>query len=417
VGSRRRTPPGYGVLWTTVALDLVGFGIVLPILPLYAEHFGAGPWAATAIVATFSLAQFLAAPLWGRLSDRVGRKPVLVMALCGTAVGSLMTGLAGSLPLLFLGRAIDGASGSSYAVAQAAASDLAEPADRPRLLGLLGAAFGVGFVAGPVIGGLASLGSTKLPFLIAAALAATNAVVATVRLPETRAASEGAARDDPARRGWLPHVQAFRSGSGPGGPAGRRGQGPSLVRLAVLTLVGMLAFSGFESTFALLLDRRFGLSDGVIYTMFAAVGLLLVFVQGRLVARVHGGGRGSASVLRLAIALNAVGFAVLAVDGGWPTLVPALVLLTAGQGLLGPTLSSATAGVVTAGRRGEALGVQQSAGALGRVTGPLVAGGLFQGVGTGAPYVVAAALAVLCLGLVPDLVPDVGAVATDLSAG
>jgi MFS family permease len=400
VGSRRRTPPGYGVLWTTVALDLVGFGIVLPILPLYAERFGAGPWAATAIVATFSLAQFVFAPVWGRLSDRIGRKPVLVMALCGTAFGSLLTGLAGSLPLLFLGRAIDGASGSSYAVAQAAASDLADPADRPRLLGLLGAAFGVGFVAGPVIGGIASLGSAKLPFLLAAALAATNALVASVRLPETRHARDArdgrdgvsAAGDEPDRRSWLPHVRMFSGRSG-----------ATLARLVVLAMVGMLAFSGFESTFALLLDRRFGLSDGVIYTLFAAVGLLLVFVQGRLVGRIHARGRESSAVLRLAVILNAAGFALLAVDGGWVTLVPALVLLTSGQGLLGPTLSTATVGVVGAGRRGEGLGVQQSAGALGRVTGPLLAGGLFQAVGSGAPYVAAAALALLCIGIVPEL--------------
>jgi MFS family permease len=371
-----------------VAIDLVGFGIVLPILPLYAERFGAGPWAAAAIVATFSFAQFLAAPLWGRLSDRIGRKPVLVLALCGTALGSVLTGVAGSLPLLFVGRAIDGASGSSYAVAQAAVADIAEPADRPRLLGLLGAAFGVGFVAGPVIGGLASLGSTKLPFFIAAALAAANAVAAAFRLPETRAAAHATETH------WLvPPTRIFRE------PSGR-----TLLRLATLALFGMLAFSGFESTFALLLDRRFGWDDGVIYALFAAVGLLLVLVQARVVGRVHASGRGSSQVLRAALVANAAGFAVLSLDAGAAALAVALVLLTAGQGLLAPTLASATAGVVAAHRRGEALGVQQSAGALGRVTGPLVAGGLFQAVGTGAPYVVAACLALLCLGLVPDLV-------------
>jgi MFS family permease len=401
VGSRRRTPPGYGVLWTTVAIDLIGFGIVLPILPLYAKRFGAGPWAGAAIVATFSLAQFVAAPLWGRLSDRIGRKPVIVLALCGTAVGSLITGLAGALPLLFLGRAVDGASGSSYAVAQAAATDLAAPSERPRLLGLLGAAFGVGFVAGPIIGGFASLGSTKLPFFIAAGLAALNAVVALVRLPETR--TERTPRDE---RRWMPPTRVFRE------PAG-----PKLLRLAVLALVGMLAFSGFESTFALLLDRRFGLANGAIYTLFAGVGLLLVFVQGRLVAQVHAREHDASAVLRAAIVLDAVGFGVLAIDGGWATLVPALILLTVGQGLLGPTLSSATAGVVSSGRRGEALGVQQSAGSLGRVAGPLVAGGLFQAIGPGAPYVVAAVLAVLCLGIVPDLVPAAGVVGTEIPAG
>jgi DHA1 family tetracycline resistance protein-like MFS transporter len=393
-------PAGYGVLWTTVAIDLIGFGIVLPILPLYAEDFGAQAWVATMIVATFSLAQFLAAPLWGRLSDRFGRKPVLVLALCGTAIGSLVTGFAGSLPILFLGRAIDGASGSSYAVAQAAVADLAEPADRPRLLGMLGAAFGVGFVAGPLIGGLASLGSTKLPFFVAAALAATNAIAASVRLPETRRTEprgpetrRSGSSDAGAvvARRWAPPTRVFAE----------RG-GPTVLRLALLALVGMLAFSGFESTFALLLDRRFGLADGAIYALFAVVGLFLVFVQARLVGTLHCRGAGS-TVLRGALALVAAGLVLLAVDGGWLTLVPALLLLTLGQGLLGPTLSAATANSVDPHRRGEALGVQQSAGALGRVAGPILAGALFSGIGTGAPYAVAAALAVCCWPLVPEL--------------
>ena len=139
------------MVWVTVALDMVGFGIMLPVLPLYAEEFGASPAVAAAVLAVFSAAQMVAAPLWGRLSDRVGRKPVLVAALVGSSLGSLVTGLAGALWVLFLGRGLDGAAGSSYAVGQAAVADLAKPEDRPRLLGLLAAALGVGFVAGPLI--------------------------------------------------------------------------------------------------------------------------------------------------------------------------------------------------------------------------------------------------------------------------
>ena len=124
-GDRTPFPPGFGTIWTTVALDLIGFGIVLPILPLYAERFGASATTIGVLLASFSIAQLLLAPVWGRLSDRVGRKPVILISLFGTAAGSFLTGAAGSLPLLFLGRLVDGASGASVSVAQAAVADVA----------------------------------------------------------------------------------------------------------------------------------------------------------------------------------------------------------------------------------------------------------------------------------------------------
>jgi len=178
-------PPGFGTIWLTVALDLVGFGIILPILPLYGERFGASPVVIGLLVAAFSAAQFVFAPLLGRLSDRIGRKPVILVSLFGTAVGSLITGLAWAVWVLFLGRIIDGASGASVSVAQGAVTDLAPPPERPRLLGLLGAAFGVGFVLGPALGGLAAVVGERVPFFVAAFVAFVNALVAMRRLPET----------------------------------------------------------------------------------------------------------------------------------------------------------------------------------------------------------------------------------------
>lgn len=197
--SRPPLPAGFATIWTTVAVDLVGFGIVLPILPLYARRFHTTPLEATLLVAAFSAASFLCSPLWGRVSDRFGRKPILLVSLAGTAIGSLITGLAGGLALLMVGRIIDGASGASVAVAQAAAADLAGPADRARLFGLLGAAFGVGFVAGPALGSLAALGGPRLPFFLAAGIAAVNTAVAARRLPETHPV-----RTQPARPGFGP---------------------------------------------------------------------------------------------------------------------------------------------------------------------------------------------------------------------
>jgi len=385
------------VVWATVAMDMVGFGIILPVLPLYAEDFGASPAMAAAVIAVFSAAQMVAAPLWGRLSDRIGRKPVLIAALIGSSIGSLVTGLAGVLWVLFLGRVLDGASGSSYAVGQAAVADLAEPEDRPRLLGLLAAAFGVGFVAGPLIGSIAALGGRELPFFVAAALAAGNAIVALVRLPSGRSAGRSAG---------MPAGQSAGLGPKPGRLALWGAAGPAVRRLAVLSLVAMVGFAGFEATFAMLVEHRFpDVGDPTIYGLFALIGLLMVLVQTRIVGPVNAR-LGTRSTLRTALSLVAAGMVVLAMGGGWAGLAVALVLLVVGQGVFGPTLSNATVETVGADGRGSALGLQQSAGAFGRILGPLLAGVLFGRVAVGAPYLVAAALAVAALAVVPRRVAE-----------
>jgi len=364
---------------------MVGFGIVLPVLPLYAEDFGASPASAAALVAVFSAAQVVAAPLWGRLSDRLGRRPVLVAALVGSSVGSLVTGLAGALWVLYLGRMLDGFSGSSYAVGQAAVSDLAEPEDRPRLLGLLAAAFGVGFVAGPLIGSVAALGGRELPFLVAAALAAANACVAVVRLPGGRPVAASGDRG--------PRLVCTR---------GRwRSVGYKVRRLALLSLVSMAGFAGFESTFALLVARRFpNVGDPTVYGLFATIGLLMVLVQTRVVGPANAR-LGSRSTLRFALVAVATGMVVLSSGGGWVGLWVALVLLVLGQGVFGPTLSNVTVEEVGSVGRGAALGLQQGAGAMGRIVGPLMAGMLFDRVGVGAPYLAAAVLAAAAVAAVP----------------
>ncbi|MFN0091234.1 MAG: MFS transporter, partial [Acidimicrobiales bacterium] len=186
--SKAPLPAGYGVIWSAVALDLVGFGIVLPILPLYAERFGASPSVIGLVLAAYSVGQLVGAPILGRLSDRYGRKPVLLLALAGSSLGHLVTGLAGSVWVVLAARAVDGLSGGSVSVAQAAVADLAPPAARARLFGLLGVAFAVGFVVGPALGSLAALGGPRLPFFLAAGLSGLNALTGLRRLPETRPA-------------------------------------------------------------------------------------------------------------------------------------------------------------------------------------------------------------------------------------
>jgi multidrug resistance protein len=446
-GSERpKLPRGFGVIWTTVAIDLIGFGIVLPILPQYAERFGVGAALIGVLSASFSLAQLLFAPVWGRLSDRFGRKPILLVSLFGTALGSLLTGVAGSIWILFVGRILDGISGASVSVAQAAVGDVSPPSQRARLMGLLGAAFGVGFVIGPAIGALAALGGPHVPFFIAAGIAALNGLIAIKRLPETAKGVAGHPLADPevvaARAREFAAFEAAASGTstvtaagdgtiaagldaeriaaepaldGPGivepahlarPSAAAAGDGAddgvdrsAIVRLIVVAFVAMVAFAGFEATFSLLAQERFGLALASTSAVFAAIGIVLVGVQGGLVHPVTSrlGERGT---LRFGLISNALGLGLLAVSLGWPGLIVALLLLTVGQGLLTPTLSSAVAG--RAGRqRGTWLGWQQSAGGLARVIGPIVAGSLFEFTGVGAPYVLGAVLALVALVLIP----------------
>jgi multidrug resistance protein len=382
---RRPLPAGFGAIWVTVAVDLIGFGIVLPILPRYAEDLAISPTVIGLVVGSFSLAQLVFSPLLGRLSDRVGRKPVIILSLCGTAVGSVITGLSGNVWFLLLGRLVDGASGASVSVAQAAAADLAEPDERPRLFGLLGAAFGVGFVLGPAIGALAALRGPHVPFFVAAAIAGVNAILAVRRLPETH--PDKVAGAEPATAEPAPSV-SLRKLPGAAGV------------LILVAFTSLVAFSGFEGTFALLVNDRFGLTISSTGAVFAAIGLALVVVQGGLVhplsLKV-----GPKALLRCGLVANAIGLGLLAVAGSWWGLVPALGLLVVGQGLVSPTVASAVAGEVPPRQRGQVLGYQQAAGSLARFVGPVAAGALYQHVGPGSPYAAGSAVVVLALLLVP----------------
>ncbi|MEE8456810.1 MAG: MFS transporter [Acidimicrobiia bacterium] len=373
-------PRGFWAVWTAVALDLLGFGIIIPILPLYASNFGANPYMIGLLLASYSLAQLLFAPIWGQLSDRFGRKPILVVTLVGSAIGSLVLGLAGSILVLFIGRIIDGISGASVAVARAIVADTADETNRPRLMGLLGAAFGVGFVLGPALGGLAGLFGPRVPFLIAGSIAAVNAVVAARRLSETRKPTD-------ARPTLL--LQRIR------------GLNRDVAGLIALSFVAVAAFSLFETTFALLAAERLAITGPQISLVFALVGVVLVATQAGLVG-ILSKRYSEITMIGIGLALNIPGFLLVAFSTSWLQLAPGLVLLAVGQGLTTPAISSAIAGRAPAGHAGVVLGVQQSAGGLARVVGPITGGVLFA-VGIKMPFVVAALVTLTTLVFLPRI--------------
>jgi DHA1 family tetracycline resistance protein-like MFS transporter len=343
---------------------------------------------AALLVASFSAAQLICSPLLGRLSDRIGRKPVLIFSLVGTAIGSLLTGLAGSIAILFAGRVIDGASGASVSVAQASVGDVASPADRARLFGLLGAAFGLGFVAGPAMGALFAIVNPKLPFLVAAGLAAVNAAVAVRRLPETNPRHQ---------RGEHPHL----------GDEIGAARDNSVVRLIVLAFFALASFSAFEATFSLFGEQRLGFRLASTGAVFAAIGVLIAIVQGGLVHPVVKR-LGEEGTLRAGLALNAVGLVLLALVHHWWQLVPALIALTVGQGLASPALTSAVSNRVDQRSRGRVLGLQQSAGGLARVVGPALGGLAFQRIGIASPYLIGAAVMAACAAFVSTTRRSIG---------
>jgi predicted MFS family arabinose efflux permease len=294
-----------------------------------------------------------------------------------------VTGAATATWVLFAGRIIDGASGASVSVAQGAVTDVAPPDQRARLLGLLGAAFGVGFVLGPALGGLAALGGPRVPFFVAGGIAFVNGLVAIRRLPETH------------RPGESPQIRRAEAADVAATAQVRR---RSLATYALVAFVATAAFAAFEATFALFGQTRFGLTEASVFPVFVGIGIVLVAVQG---AAIHPltSRFGEFAVLRAGLVAIAVGLLLLGASREWPLLIVSLGFLVVGQGLAVPTLAALVAGRARDDRRGAALGVQQSASALARIVGPAIGGLLFQYVGVAAPYVVGAGLVAVAIAL------------------
>lgn len=369
-----------GIVVATVLIDLIGFGIVLPLLPLWAEEYGASPFQIGLLTASYALMQFLFAPVWGRLSDRYGRRPVILVSLAGSALSALLIGLAGTLAVLFVARILHGISGASYAAAQAYVADVTTREERARGMGLIGAAFGVGFVLGPAIGALFAHISPSMPFFVAAGLAAANLAVAAVRLPESRRPGPRPAR--------APRLAVLRRAFA------RRDLGP----LVLLSFVGTFAFVGMESTFALFGDRRFGYSPAEVGLLFAYIGVASVVAQGILVGRLVAR-HGEPAVLLWGLLGTGAGLALLAVSDALWLLLAALALLAAASGLVFATVTALVSLAADDDAQGGALGVVASTGGLARIAGPVVATLLFQHAGVSAPLLLGAALFALCAAL------------------
>lgn len=346
----KRSP--LAVVLLTVFIDLLGFGIVIPLLPLYAEAYHPSPAAFGLLMSSYSVMQFLAAPVLGRLSDRVGRRPVLLLSLLGSAGGYLVFAFAHSLGALFAARILAGTTGGNIGTAQAVIADTTSEADRARGMGLIGMAFGFGFIFGPALGGFAVGLGPAAPGLFASALSFVAFLWALVSLPETRPAGT------PARVGSVPMLALSRSFAH-----------PRVAPLLILTAVATTAFSSFEVSFSQHLHGRFGLDPSHVAFVFVAVGVTSAVTQGLLVRRLAPR-IGEARLVQAGALLLASGFVGLVLAHVMPALLPVVVLIALGAGLLNPGLSSWVSRRAPAGTQGEVLGAFQAMGSLGRIAGP-----------------------------------------------
>jgi MFS family permease len=370
------------VLFLSVVLDLVGFGIVLPLLPFYALRYGASPLAITLLAATFSFAQFAAAPLWGRLSDRIGRRPVLLAGFAVSASAYFWLALAESLTAIFLARALSGVGAGKIAIAQAIVADRAPPDRLARDMGRIGAAFGIGMVLGPALGGALTGSSAApnyhLPALAAAAASAIALAFAYFMVgeslpPERRTRSH--ARPERGRR-W-PSMTGF-------GALLRR---PRLAGIVAMFFVVNLIFSQVEAVFPLWLNATFGWGSVEVGIVFTFIGVVVAGMQGTLIGPLAHW-LGEWRVALLAIAAIAIGMLLTPLVAGTGTLALTLLLIASGVAASGPSMTTMASRSVDGAGQGAALGTAQSAAALGRVVGPGIAGWQFTYFDRNAPYLV-----------------------------
>jgi DHA1 family tetracycline resistance protein-like MFS transporter len=355
--SRPRSP--LFVLFLTVFIDLIGFGIVIPILPLYAEHFHASPVAIGWLTGIYSGMQIIFTPILGKLSDRLGRRPVLFVSIVGTAIGFALMGLARGLPLLFAARILAGITGGNIAIPQAYIADVTAPEKRSRAMGLIGAAFGLGFTFGPLIGGVMSRISYSAPFYFSAGLAVINAALVYLILPESLS------REHRAR----PHEQAsivevFRHGRG------------AMFAIVIATYFFLIVgFSIMTTLFALFTEKKFGYDAQANGYLFGFVGIVSVIVQGGLIGRLIKM-FGEVALARTGMILTTISLVLLPMSNGLAFLLLVCAGLSAGSGFASPPLSGLASQMVEASWQGRALGVMQSAGSSARLLGPLLGGWL-----------------------------------------
>ena len=391
-------------LFLVVFLDLVGFGMIIPVFPFYAERVGVAPSSVIFFLGLYSAGQLVGAPLWGSLSDRIGRRPVLLLTLVANTLASWMLAFSDTGMALAISRLVAGLAAGNISAAYAYTTDITTDATRPKALGLLGSAFGMGFILGPALGGLLAGGNEADASLArvaygAAAMSVIALVLTALRLPESL----------PPEKRRHPHAAR----PGPGTYFAR----PHLRPLLVGTIIIVAAVAAFQTTLALFLAEHLGIGPRTLGWLYGFTGVISVAIQagiiGRLTTRF-----GALALARTGAVVAGIGMAGIPFADTMPPLLVTLAVFSVGSALFNPSMSGLVAATAGAHERGGVLGAYQAAASLGRVVGPMAASGIASGfAGTGGvaglsplalPFLVGAVVSTLGAGVIrPQARPDV----------
>ncbi len=363
-------PPKLTVLFSVIVVDLIGFGIVVPILPFWSERFGANGLLLGVLVASHAAMQFIFSPSWGRLSDRIGRRPVMLITIGGTALSLLFLGLADSLEQIFVARLLSGIFGANISVATAYLTDVTEEADRTRWMGMIGASFAVGFTLGPPLGGLLARAGHGVPMLVAAGMAALNFIWAAIQLREPERHAERPVANLTGRLDVL--------------------RNPVLGRICLVYFLFSLAVTQLETTFAFLMSHRFGYDELGVGLVMLSMAVVMGGIQGGAMKRLAERFRERRLIL-VGLSVMAIAFFGLPLAPSVAFLMLPLFLAAVGRGISQPPMLSLVSQSGDAGSTGIVMGVFQSCASAARVVGPLVAGALYDQ-GQAFPYWLAALL-------------------------
>jgi MFS transporter, DHA1 family, tetracycline resistance protein len=405
------------LIFFTVLIDLIGFGLIIPIMPTYARELRADDTMVGLLIASYSVMQFIFMPIWGRLSDKVGRRPMLLLSLAASFAGYLIWGFANSLALLFVSRLVAGAGNANIAVAQAYVTDVTTPENRSKGMGLVFAAFGLGFVLGPALGGLCvstnlvesvqhlapflplqgALSNLQLVGFMAAFLSLTDLVLTFFLLPEPVKRSQAGTERYSLEPGFYTSTLSDRK----------------LRNSFAIFFISTFAFANMETTLVLLTKDRFGYGPHDNMMLFVYVGILMVLVQGGLVHRLSKK-YGEKPLVMLGTLLIGLGLLLTPIGNSPTFLYVALAILAFGSGINTPANQSMLSKLAPQARVGGVLGIGQSLSTLGRILGPLVGGAAYQYLGTGSPYMIGAVAMVVAFLLSFQLpeIPTSTAIAT-----